>query len=52
MQKYFDLWRSMQNIDWFKTIGFIRVYDGTRDLVLFTPGKYDAIWIQIALNAL
>ena len=27
-----------------KINGFIRVYDGTRDLVLFGPEKYDAIF--------
>ena len=38
--------------DWLKTMftrlekvdGFIRVYDGTRYLVLFGPEKYDAIY--------
>ena len=27
-----------------KIDGFIRIYDGTRYLVLFGPGKYDAIY--------
>ena len=27
-----------------KVNGFIRVYDGTRHLVLFGPEKYDAIY--------
>ena len=29
-----------------KLDGFIRVYDGTTYLVLFGPGKYDAIYIS------
>ena len=30
-----------------KIDGFIRVYDGTRYLVLFCPGKYDLIYNTI-----
>ena len=46
-QKYFGLWRFMQVFDWCKTLhigfdkvnGFIRLYDGNRYLVLFSPEK-------------
>ena len=30
-----------------KTDGFIRIYDGTRYLVLFGPGKYDAVYKKL-----
>ena len=38
--KYFHFW--FDKIDW-----FIRVYDGTRYLVLFWAGKYDCIYNRI-----
>ena len=53
MQKYFCLWHFIQNFDWCKTIRFnkvdelIRIYNGTRYLVLFGPEKNDAIYNRI-----
>ena len=50
-KNHFGLWHFIQNFDWCKTIaywfynvdGYIKVYDGTRYLVLFDPEKHDAI---------
>ena len=48
IQNYFNLWCFLQIFDWYKQLfmifdkvdGFIRDYDGTKYLVLFSPEKY------------
>ena len=41
---YNSLYKNKQN---FKIDGFIRVYDGSRNLVLFGRGKHDSIFDRI-----
>ena len=39
IRKYFGLLQVIQNFDWCKLDGFIRIYHGTRYLVLFGSEK-------------
>ena len=53
--KYFDLLHFVQTLTGGKPLlnrfnkidGFIRIYDGTRYLILFGPEKYDAIYEKV-----
>ena len=49
--KHFDLWRFVQNFDWYKTFayvdGFIKDCDGTKYLVLYGHKIYDAIFDRV-----
>ena len=39
---------ELLNISFYKTVGFIRVYNGTRYLVLFGSGKNESIYNRIS----